>query len=212
MEPQERDKAALISDIESDARAEAEGIIKEAENQAEEKRRYARKQAESILNDARAKAREQAEAIEKKAVRDAQREAKKKSMLRKAAVVQEVLDRVEQRLATMVERPEYRSILIDWIVEAGIGLGAQKAEVNASEKERALIDDGLLAEATDKIHAATGNPIALTLSDSAPLPAQGVFLTAADGRTAFNNQAKTRMLRSQRKIHALIHDCLFGNG
>lgn len=212
MEPQEQDKAALISDIESDARAEAEGIIKEAENQVAEKGRYARKQAESILNDARAKAREQVEEIEKKAVRDAQREAKKKSMLRKAAVVQEVMDRVEQRLATMVERPEYRSILIDWIVEAGIGLGAQKAEVNASEKERVLIDDGLLAEAAEKILAATGNPIVLTLSTSAPLPAQGVFLTAADGRTAFNNQVKTRMLRSQRKIHALVHDCLFGNG
>ncbi len=212
MEPQEQDKAALISDIESDARAEAEGIVKEAENEAAQKGRYARQQVESILNDARAKAREQAEAIEKKAVRDAQREAKKKLMLHKAAVVREVMDRVEQRLASMVECPEYRSVLIDWIVEAGVGLGTEKAEINASEKERALMDDVLLAEAAEKIHAATGNPIVLTLSDSAPLPAQGVFLTAADGRTAFNNQVKTRMLRSQRKIHALIHDCLFGNG
>lgn len=212
MEPQEQDKAALISDIESDARVEADGIVKEAENQAVEKGRYARKQVESILNDARAKAREQAEAIEKKAVRDAQREAKKKLMLHKAAVVREVMDRVEQRLASMVECPEYRSVLINWIVEAGVGLGTEKAEVNASEKERALIDAALLAEAAEKIHAATGQQVVLTLSDSAPLSAQGVFLTAADGRTAFNNQAKTRILRGQRKIEAMIHDSLFADG
>lgn len=212
MEPQEQDKAALISDIESDARVEAEGIVKEAENQAAQKGRYVRKQVESILNDARAKAREQAEAIEKKAVRDAQREAKKKLMLHKAAVVREVMDRVEQRLASMVECPEYRSVLINWIVEAGVGLGTEKAEVNASEKERALIDAALLAEAAEKIHAATGQQVVLALSASAPLPAQGVFLTAADGRTAFNNQAKTRILRSQRKIEAMIYDSLFADG
>jgi len=209
MEPQEKDKAALISDIESDARTEAEGIIKDAQTRAAEKRRFAQKQVESVLNDARSKAREQAETMERKAIRDADREAKKRLMRRRTAVVQEVMDRVEQRLAAMVHRPEYRVVLVNWIAEAGVGLGAQEAQVNASEQERALIDDSLLAEAAEKIRGATGKQVVLTLSVSAPLSAQGVCLTAADGRTAFNNQVKTRLLRSRRRIEAMIHDSLF---
>jgi vacuolar-type H+-ATPase subunit E/Vma4 len=49
----------------------------------------------------------------------------------------------------------------------------------------------------------------LTLSDTPPLKSQGVVLTAADGRTAFNNQVKTRMLRKQREIRMLIYNALF---
>jgi ATP-dependent protease HslVU (ClpYQ) peptidase subunit len=38
------------------------------------------------------------------------------------------------------------------------------------------------------------------------LKSQGIVLTAADGRTAFNNQVRTRMLRNQRKIRTLIYN------
>jgi len=209
MEPQEQDKATLISDIEADARREAEGIVKEAEAQAADKRRYARQQVESILNEARLRAREQAEAIRKKATGAAQREVKRRSLRQRAAVVQDVLDRVEQRLAAMIDDASYRGVLGNWIAEATIGLDAGSAEVNASQKERILIDDRLLSDAAEKVRMTTGGQVALALSVSSPLPAQGVVLTAADGRTAFNNQVRTRMSRSHRRIHMLIHDCLF---
>jgi vacuolar-type H+-ATPase subunit E/Vma4 len=212
MEPQEQDKAALISDIESDARAEAAGILKEAEAQAADKKRYAQQQVESILNEARVKARDRAEAIQKKAAWAAQREVKRRSLRRRADVLQDVLDRVEKRLAAMIDDGEYRSSLVNWIAEAAVGLGASRAEVNASEKERAMIDDRLLSEAAEKVRTTTGAQVALGLSASPPLAAQGVVLTASDGRTAFNNQVTTRMLRSRREIHAMIHDCLFADG
>ncbi|MEN6423825.1 MAG: V-type ATP synthase subunit E family protein [Phycisphaerales bacterium] len=209
MEPQEQDKAALISDIESDARGEAEAILKEAEAQVADKKRYAQQQRESILSEARLKAGEQAEAIRKKAIWAAQREVKRRALRQRAAVLQDVLDRVEKRLAAMIGEAGYRASLVNWIAEAAVGLGADRAEVNASEKERALIDDRLLSEAGEKARAATGGQVALGLSASPPLPAQGVVLTAADGRTAFNNQVRTRMLRSRRKMQVLIHDGLF---
>jgi vacuolar-type H+-ATPase subunit E/Vma4 len=209
MEPQEQEKTALISDIEADARTEAESILKEAEAQIADKRQYASKQIESILSDARLRGKEQAEEIKRRASRAAQREVKRRSMHLRAAVVQNVMDRVEKRLAAMIHEPGYRSALVDWIAEADIGLGADSAEVNASEAERALIDDRLLSEATGKVRAATGGQVALTLSDAPPLSGQGVVLTANDGRTAFNNQVKTRTLRSRRKIYTLIYDSLF---
>ena len=74
-----------------------------------------------------------------------------------------------------------------------------------------LIDDSLLSEAMEKIRAQSGRKIELKLSDGQPLNSQGIVLTAADGRTAFNNQVKTRMLRNQRKIQALIYKSILAD-
>ncbi len=205
MEPAEQDKTALILDIEADARAEAKGIIREAEARVAEKRTYTEKQVESILNEARAKAEEQSHIIRDKVRSAAEREVKRRSMRLRAAVVQDVMDRVEKRLAAMIDEPGYRSALVNWVAEAAIGLSAESAEVNASQKERDLIDEQLLAEAVEQ----AGGQVALRLSSAPPLPGQGIVLTAADGRTAFNNQVKTRILRNRRRIQTLIHDCLF---
>jgi len=212
MEPAEKDKAALISGIENEARAEGQEILKEAQKQADEKRKYAEKKIESILNDARKEAQQKAEAVKSKILSSVKLEVKRRSMQAQDAVMQNVIDKVEKKLFEMINSADYRSVLINWITEAAIGLDAESAQVNASEKERPLIDDNLLSEAMEKIHNQSGKKIELKLSDEQPLKSQGVVLTAADGRTAFNNQVKTRMLRNQRKIRSLIYNrILAGN-
>jgi vacuolar-type H+-ATPase subunit E/Vma4 len=105
----------------------------------------------------------------------------------------------------------YRSVLVNWITEAAIGLGAESARINASKEERALIDDRMLSEIARSIQKETGRQISMTLSDANPLQSQGVVLTAADGHTAFNNQVRTRMLRNQREIRTLIYNTLFND-
>ncbi|MHC4322802.1 MAG: V-type ATP synthase subunit E [Planctomycetota bacterium] len=209
MEPVEKEKAALISGIETDARAEEEKIIKEAENQAAEKRKYSEKKVESLLNDARKKAEEQAETAKEKIISTAEREVKRCSMRVRDAVVHNIMDRVEKKLNSMMGTDNYKSVLTDWITEAAIGLGAESALINASEQERALINGHMLSEIARRIQKQTGRKISLTLSDAEPLQLQGIVLTAADGRTAFNNQVKTRMLRKQREIQTLIYNSLF---
>ncbi|MFC1635654.1 V-type ATP synthase subunit E [Planctomycetota bacterium] len=209
MEPVEKEKAALISGIEEDARVEEEKIIKDAESQASEKRKYAEKKIESLLNDAQEKAREQADIIKKKILSSVELEAKRMSMRIQDSIVQDIMNRVEQKLGSMIDDPNYKPVLIDWITEAAIGLDAESAEVNASERERTMIDSELLSEAGRKVHERTGKQVTLTLSTAQPLKAQGVVVTAADGRTAFNNQVKTRMLRRQRDIRVKIYNALF---
>ena len=209
MESVEKEKAALISGIETDARAEEEKIIKEAEIQAAEKRKYSVKKVESLLNDARKKAEEQAGTARKKIISAAEREVKRCSMRVRDAVMQNIMDRAEKKLSSMTSEENYRSVLVDWITEAVVGLGVESARINASEEERALINDHLLSEIARKIQKQTGRQTSLTLSDAKPLQSQGVVLTAADGRTAFNNQVKTRMLRKQREIRTLIYNTLF---
>ena len=209
MESVEKEKAALISGIETDARAEEEKIIQEAGILAAEKRKYSEKKVESLLNDARKKAEEQAETAKEKIISAAEREVTRRSMRVRDAVMQDIMDRAEKKLSSMTGDENYRSVLVNWITEAAVGLGAESARINASEEERALINDQLLSEIARKIQKQTGRQTSLTLSDAKPLQSQGIVLTAADGRTAFNNQVRTRMLRKQREIRMLIYNTLF---
>jgi len=211
MEPVEKGKTELISGIESDARIEEEEIIKEAEKQAAEKRKYSEKKFEALLNDARSEAQRQAEAVKKKILSAVDLELKRNSMSVRSDLIQEIMNRVENKLASMAGDENYRSVLINWIAEAFIGLGAEAAQINASQKERALIDDQLLSKVKEKIHMQTNKQAQLKLSDAEPLKYQGVVLTADDGRTAFNNQVKTRMLRNQREIRTLIYNAILAD-
>lgn len=208
MESAEKGKTELISGIESDARIEEEEIIKEAEKRAAEKRIYSEKKIEALLNDARSEAQKQAEAVMSKMLSAVELELKRHSMSVRSALIQEIMSRVEDKLASMTDDENYRSVLINWIVEAFIGLGVQAAEINASQKERTLIDDRLLSEVKENINLQTNKQAQLKLSDAVPLKSQGVVLTAADGRTAFNNQVRTRILRNQREIRTSIYNAV----
>ncbi len=209
MESVEREKAALISGIETDARAEQEKIMKEAETQAAEKKKYSEKKIESLLDEARVKAQEQAEAAKKKIISTAEREVKRRSMRIRDTVMRDIMDRAEKKLGSMTGDKNYRSILTGWLTEAAVGLDAESARVNASPEELKLIDDRVLSEVGRRVRKQTGRQVELILSDEEPLKSQGVVLTAADGRTAFNNQIRTRMLRNKREIQMLIYNTLF---
>jgi vacuolar-type H+-ATPase subunit E/Vma4 len=211
MGPVDEEKAALIAGIEEDARAEEKQLLEEAQKRAQEKKVYAEKKVESILADAQRDGQEQGEAVKRKIVSGVELEVKRLSMRSRDAVMQEITGRVEAKLASMIDTPEYTSTLTDWIAEAAAGLGADAAQVNASDREKPLIDEHRLSQAAQKAAERTGKPVTLTLSDAQPLKSQGVVLTAADGRTAFNNQIKTRMMRRQREIRTLIYDTLFAD-
>lgn len=209
MEPIEKGKEAMISGIEEDARVEEEKIIRDAEKLAEEKKKNAVRKVETILSNARDEADRQAEKIKQKAVSDAELEIKRRSLSVRETLIEDIISRAEKKLITMTGDSGYRSILIDWIAEAAIGLDTDVAKVNASEKERTLIDSNLLDEAVKKVSAQTGKQVNLTLSDEGPLKNQGVVLVTDDGRIAFNNQVKTRILRNRRIIHKKIYDAMF---
>jgi len=126
-------------------------------------------------------------------------------------LMRDILERVEEKLGSMINDPGYRTVLANWITEAAVGLGADAARINASARELPLIDDRLLAEIKETIRARSGTEVTLTLSDAEPLESQGVVLTTTDGRMAFNNQVKTRMSRKRREIQMLVYNTVFAD-
>ncbi len=209
MESVENGKEALISGIEKDAKSEAETVIADAEKQAEERRKNIGQQIESILNEAEKKAEQQAEAIKKKVLSGVDVEVKRRVMRLRDRVMKEMLSSVQKELRALIIKPEYRDILQNWIVEAAAGLGTEQAVINTSKDERALLDKKFIEETEKRIKEIVGFGMVLKVSEEQPLRSQGVVLTAKDGRTAFNNQVHTRMLRKQREIRKHIYDNLF---
>lgn len=198
-------KDILIAGIEADAVQEEQKILTEAEQQAADKRKYGDQKIESMLTDARQRAEEQAKEIKRKGIAGVELEVRRRALHLRDAILQDLMKQVEERMKTRVERPDYRAVLLHWIVEAARGLNVDTAEINASAAERELIDEALLREAMEILE----NQVVLTVSNAAPLNGQGVVLTSLNGRLAFNNQVRTRIQRHQREIVDVIHETLF---
>ncbi len=209
MEERENGKAALIASIEKDARSEADAILAEARKLADEQKAYGEKQAQAILKKAGEKAAEQSEAAKKKILSGIDVEVKRRIMHAQDSLLKTILNRVEEELHARIKNKQYPKTLLNWVIEAAIGLDANAAGISASKNELDYIDKAFLSEAEKKVKSYTGRPVALSLSDNPQNRLQGIILTAEDGRTAFNNQIRTRIVRNEREIRKRIYDTLF---
>lgn len=198
-------KDILMAGIEADARQEEEQLLAKAAQQAADKRKYGGQKAASILAEARERAEKQTAELLRKENSAVDLEIKRSALKLRDGVVRELMRRVEERMKTRVAEPGYRDVLRDWMVEAARGLAVDVATVNASAAEREQIDDALLQEVMERLD----RRVVLTLADSAPLDQQGVVLTSADGRMAYNNQVRTRIRRHRQAVQELIHEHLF---
>jgi hypothetical protein len=104
----------------------------------------------------------------------------KRIALRVASRRARVLEQARAKLEAAVS-PEYREILLGWIVEAAIGLGQPEAAVNASAPELPLLDQGLLAEAERRVQALGGRAVRLSRLEGEPLAGGGWCWWAAAG-------------------------------
>jgi len=210
METVDKGSKALISGIEKDASHEAEQLLIDARKKAEELSRYAQKQVESILKDGEEKAKSQSEAIMGKTLSGVEVELRRRSLQFRERLFGEVMTRVKEELSNMIQKPEYRNVLRDWIVEAAIGLGAAEATVRVSRSEQTLLDAEILHQAEKRVKELTGKKVKLIGAQESASDHQGVFLTSSDGKTAYNNLVATRLLRKQRQVREVIYRELFG--
>lgn len=209
MQEREAGQEELIEGIGADARRETERILQEASKGAGERRKLAEQQSERIMQEAEEKAGKQANAIRRQAASALRMEQKRTGLRVREQVISRIEQQVRRRLQELIGTPGYREILLGWIVEAAIGLNAEKAAVNASAPEKRLLDERLLREAEGRVAELTGSRVKLSKSKHQPLLSQGVVLTAEGGRVEFNNQVSTRLLRLQSKIRKLIASELF---
>lgn len=204
--------ADIVTGILADADAEAARLLAEAEAYAKAVVERAAEEARTIARDSAAKADAQAAVIAADASSKRAIEERKRSLQLREELVRQVTDKAMRRFGDLMAEPGYRKVLAAWIEEAAIGLSVGEATVNASMDELALIDDAMLRAAEVAVLSATGKPVRLTLRKGDPLVGQGVSVTAADGRLAYNNQVATRFDRFRTEIRKLIYKALFDEG
>lgn len=202
-------KASLITTIESDAQAEEAKFLQDAAEQASQREQYTDKKIEMMLNETRQKAQAQGEIIRSKAISQAELEIRRQELRARNEIIRQIMTRVEEKLNSLIHSDNYREALIHWIVEAALGLGSDSVRLNTSAEERGLVDESLLNEVKTKVQQARARPLTIRLTNGPAPASQGILLTTEDGRMAYNNQVKTRLLRRQRDIQRLIHDTLF---
>ena len=202
-------QGGLIEGIAQDAQAEARRLVEEAEKAAAERRQAAARQAAEILGEARRKSAEQAAGLKRQASSAVKMQTKRIALRVREQAARQVLEQARLRLERMIGTPEYRQVLLGWIVEAAIGLGQAEAAVNASARELPLLDPALLAEAEKRVQELGGRAVRLVKAEGEPLAGQGVVLVARGGRLAYNNQVSTRLLRRQTEIRKMIYDGLW---
>ncbi len=205
----ENGKQELLSGIKADVLAEKQQILDDAEKQTVEKKKYAEKKIESILNEARKQAQEKADIVKRRITSSVGLEVKRRRLKVRDEVVKSIINLVEKKMEAQMSKGDYRNFLVDLITEAAIGLGSGSAQINASEREKQLIDQRMISEVKEKLQTCTGKVVELVLSQSQPLKDQGVVLVSSDGRTGFNNQVKTRIMRNERVIRNLLYETLF---
>ena len=206
---QNSNKPEIITGIEQDAQSEATRLVEKARQYVQDRQAACETKLASIKKEAAEKLQQQTAEISKNMASTIAVEQRRITLRIRDKLIRSINSRVGEYLASLIQQPGYKDILLGWVIEAAIGLNTAQAAVNASMAERKLLDEDLLKQAAARVKSMTGQQVQLTLSTEAPLPGQGIVVSASDGRTAFNNQVSTRLLRYQSEIRKLIYDTLF---
>lgn len=174
---------------------------------AAEKRKSAEAEARRIRSEVEPRVAAQAERIKRRARAARENERHRILLDTEEQIFTLVLENVTKRFHELIGTPDYPALLRQWIVEAAIGLDSDAAIVQCSAEEREVCAS-VLREASDEVLRKTGRRVALEAATGAPLAEQGVVLTAASGRTAYNNQVRTRLLRRESLVRRAIFEAL----
>lgn len=191
----------LFEGILEGARSKAQTIIDRAKQDASAvQASYRKRIEEAVAHEQKAteKRLEQIRRFEESAIKNLQR---RYAVGRSERLHKLVLDAVARKMEALRDEESYRSVLIDWIAEAAVGLDRDEAQVACSFRE--TVDEQMLQEARKIVKRTTGKDVTLRLS-KIPLTGQGVEVTTPDGTIAYNNQVATRLMRKERELKELM--------
>jgi F-type H+-transporting ATPase subunit b len=195
----------LLRGISELAKEETERILTEARRQAAEIVEGAKIKAATILREAEERAEKQAEAIKLKYRQLIETERRKIRLQVQEELYSMAMDMVRGGIARLRTEPDYKDVLKGWIVEGALGLDRDRIYVNAPKEERRLLRADVLADCGKEASRLSGREVKIELSSDPPTVRQGVFLSAGDGRIAFNNEVDARLQRRSAEIRRMIY-------
>ncbi len=197
---------ALIEAIAAEAEEEAEKVRREAERQAEEIVKNAEEKVKTIRREAEERAEQQVESLRASKRQEIEAEERKAYLNAKEELYREAVEKLHSRMERVTREESYRVILLGWVAEGVLALGAEEIKVNGGARERELMDERFLRDATAEAKRAGSGPVSLSTEDTAqPLEEPGVVLSAENGRTVFNNRLFARIERYESRLRRMVY-------
>lgn len=191
-----------------------DGIMNSAEAKAKAVLEDAKIKAEVILKDAAVQAEKEVKFEEREFKNKLSIENLKKAANMKASKRKIELELLEQQYSQLIEQvkietlslltgDESKSILVNWIIEAVLGLGIDKAKIAFSPVTP--VDNQMLELVCKKVKEVYNLDLELSL-DTRRLIVPGIVATSLDGKISFNNQVDVRMRRFDRDIKIAVQE------
>ncbi len=198
-------ESELIHGIEEQTQGEIDKIREELARLETDRKGRVDRELESIRKKTDEYAASQIDKAKRAAAASVATECHKIELEARERFFKQVLRTAESRLRSQIADNGYSAVLKDWIVEAAVGLAANEAEVSTTEAEHDLCRQ-VLDEAAAEASRLLGTTVRLELSNTVLKGGQGVVLTSRSGRTAYNNQVRTRMMRRETVIRKIIYE------
>ncbi len=195
-------------------------IISEAEKKAQEIEADAKEKSTQILTGVKERAKEMKEAeLEKikKHVEEAQRQGiaeKKVDYHRrvqafKSELIDDILNKVKEKLQKFVEKPAYQQILTDLIMEAGIALGGGEIIAKVNDRDKDKLSKGTLEKTSKRIEESTNTKTKIALERDTIKATGGAVASTADRKATVDNTFEARLDRMKEEARAELETILF---
>jgi vacuolar-type H+-ATPase subunit E/Vma4 len=189
-----------------EAKQEAEGIVNLAKHEAEHILDGARAELDQVyLSESPQEKKMKAKMRYTQIVAAAELEAQRQLLLGQERFVNDVRQRVKERLLHIRQEAHYAEILIALIRQGLSELDGSMFEVIVAPEDRPLVTDAMLKT----LQAETGKTVQLAEHSQAGI--SGAIIHSVDGRAICDNSFQAILQRQQEDLRLLIAQELFGD-
>jgi vacuolar-type H+-ATPase subunit E/Vma4 len=193
----------LQNRILSDAKLKADEVIRDAQAKADQILSEAKQKAQKDAEETLAKARLEAEGIRRSILSSKVRANRLKILAEKNRIVQEVVQNVQDQLASIARSPSFDRTAERFVQEA----------VDAVDSDQPVIRLGFRDASRrnlDGVSKVVPKGSKLVFEDEPIDGLGGVVASDAEGRVIFNNSFKSRLERLDSRLLTLISSTIFG--
>ncbi len=197
----------IVEKILSDAKREAERIVSEARAKAQEVIEEAKKKAKEAVEAEISKYRAAREEEAKRALMEARVKAKERWLKEREDLITQAVEKVKERLAKVVESPDYVKSLEQLIEEAAASIGGGDLLVQLNERDSKLPLD--LEGVARRVKEKTGVDTKIELSDKRISCMGGAVVMSRDGSFIYDNTLESRLARRENEMRLTAAKILF---
>jgi len=200
---------AIRRKILDDAEKEAQRTIEKAKSNASEIMSASEERAKEIRETEIEERKKQIEETNRQRIAEARVDHHRRLQTLKAGLIEEVFDKVIERLRIRVGTPNYLDTLNSLIIDGGSTLGGGKLVIRLNETDKKKVSQKALKQLSQEIEKRTQTETKIVLDKNLVKTIGGVVVSTADQRASIDNTFETRLERIKEETQTELETLLF---